>query len=92
MLAKSEYLGRVHKRKMKGDKTAIRDISINRLMYINSKTMETIRNKTINTKVIRGVVPVMRAAGLTALTIQAWFNPPVLSKTVLIMALLVIIR
>src|ERR1035437_9241918 len=89
--AKSEVFGIAQSRKMKGDKTAPKQIMISREMYRSNKTIETIRKITKNTRVINGVLPEIKDAGLMALTTQALVSPPVESRIALVRVLAVII-
>src|ERR1035437_6926385 len=89
--AKSEVFGIAQSKNMKGDKTAPKQIMINREIYNSRSTIETIRKITRNTKVMSGVLPEVKDAGLIALTTQALVNPPVESRTALVRVLAVII-
>ena len=75
--AKSENLGKHHSKKINGDNTAPREIKISLLMYINNKTIETIKNNKRKIKVTKGVVLVREVTGLIASESKAWLNPPV---------------
>jgi hypothetical protein len=69
--AKSENRGITHSKKIKGDKTAAKEIVINLVIYIRSNTIETIKKISKKTKVIIGVVLFKIEVKFIAFKIQA---------------------
>ena len=82
---------RLLSKKINGESTAPKHIMIRREMYNSRSTTETTRKMTKKTKVIKGVVPNVKDAGLMAFTTQALVSPPVASKTAFVSVLDVMI-
>jgi len=77
----SENLGIAQRRKINGERTALIEMIMSRLMYIRRSTIATTRKSARKMRVIIGMLFSKRFGRVMAFTSHAWLRPPVAFRT-----------